>query len=87
MRDLLFHLPDKALILLAMLMLVRLGLPKPLPVIGRITEPLLVLARFITPRGFPDTVLIVFAMIWFLALRVVFHVQMGSFGLLPGQTP
>ena len=86
MHDLMFHLPDKALILLAMLMLVRLGLSKPLPVVGYITEPVLAVTRFITPRGYPDWLLIVFAIIWCLTLRVVFHLQMGSFGLLPGQT-
>ena len=87
MHDLLFHLPDKALILLAMLMLVRMGLSKPLACVGlhhRTIAGLHPLHHAARLSGLAADCLCHHLVSD--VLRVVFHLQMGSIGMLPGQT-
>jgi hypothetical protein len=84
-QHLLFHIPDKALLLLPALLLLNLlsrGKFKPL---DRLVQPILQLSGFVTPLGVHHVLLTLLAIVWLLALRVIFHMQMGNLGLLPGQ--
>jgi hypothetical protein len=85
LQHLLFHIPDKVLLLLPVLLLLNLlswGKFKPL---DNLLQPVLKVAGFITPLGLHHVLLTLFTIVWLLALRVVFHMQMGSWGMLPGQ--
>jgi uncharacterized protein YggT (Ycf19 family) len=49
----------------------------------RITDPVLRVVRVLTPAGVPDVIVLVFAILWFMLLRVLFFMAMASLGLLP----
>ena len=88
-----YHLPNYALAALVYTMIARalLGLFVP-PVwdnyiwraFQRLTNPVLATFGAITPRAVPPLLLIVFAVIWLMLLRVAFFLAMDSLGLAPG---
>lgn len=49
----------------------------------KVTEPAVKLVRFITPLGVPNILILIFAVLWLMVLRVVFFLVMGAWGLLP----
>ena len=49
----------------------------------RITNPVLAVFGFLTPRAVPPAVLVLFSVVWLLMLRFVFFVAMASAGLAP----
>ena len=85
MRQLLFHVPDKLLLLLAAALLLNLMFRGKLRLVADVAKPLLATARALTPLAVHPWFLTLFAVVWLMALRVVFQMQMGNWGLLPGQ--
>lgn len=67
MKELLFQVPDKLLLVFAALMLLRMVFPGG-PLLG-LTNPLFKTIRFITPLGFSDRLIALFAALWFLGIR------------------
>jgi uncharacterized protein YggT (Ycf19 family) len=49
----------------------------------RITEPALRIVRRITPQIVPEPLLIIFAVLWLMVLRVILFVGLGALNLLP----
>lgn len=85
MQQLLFHIPDKILLLFAAALLLHFVFLGKLPIVADVASPLLAVARLLTPLAVHPVFLTLIGIVWILALRVVFHMQMGSWGLLPGQ--
>jgi YggT family protein len=52
-------------------------------VFRQITEPVMVAVRAITPFAVPERVVLLFAFLWLLALRVVLYVGLRIYGLTP----
>ena len=52
----------------------------------RITEPAVRATRFITPQVVPDVLVVVFAILWVMVLRIVLFMVLGNLGLLPTVT-
>jgi YggT family protein len=50
----------------------------------KITDPAVKAARFITPTGVPDVIILIFTILWLVLLRGAFYLALGNFGLLPG---
>lgn len=48
-----------------------------------VSEPAIKATRFVTPDAVPPPVLIIFAMIWLVALRILFFFEMARWGLAP----
>ena len=87
-----FHLPNFILAAVMYTMLGRLVLSFFAPpnwqnyiwrAFVRITEPALTLVRPITPLGLPETIILVFGVLWLMVLRLLFCIGMGQLGLLP----
>lgn len=53
----------------------------------RITDPALKVVRQMTPQIVPEPLLIVFAALWVMVLRVVLFVALSAAGLLPTVSP
>jgi hypothetical protein len=85
-----YHVPD--LILLALicllfvrlvLVLIRLGESRVLPVriLDRVTGPVLKLVGAVTPRAVPPAFVIVFAVVWLVALRLALFFAVTARGI------
>ena len=90
MREILFHGPNTFCLVMAALLALHLALtllrPAAMPsALAAVATPVLALVRWITPLGFPAWVLSLAAIFWLLALRVIVQMQLGAWGLLPGQ--
>ena len=49
---------------------------------ARGTDPVVVAVRLVTPRRVPDTLLLLFAAVWLIVLRVALAVSLSKAGLL-----
>ena len=49
----------------------------------RITDPAVKLTRFVTPEALPHVLVLIFAILWVMLLRIGLFVGLGSMGLLP----
>lgn len=87
-----YHLGNYALAVLMYMMLARLVLSLFFTeesraviwvVTRQITEPVLFLVRFITPRFVIEKALPVVAIFWLIVLRVIFWIVMAGAGLAP----
>lgn len=87
-----FHLPNFVLAAIMYTLLGRLLLSAFAPpdwqnyiwrAFVRITQSAVVVTRFITPQVFPAVVVLVFAILWVMVLRVLLFVLLGNLGLLP----
>jgi hypothetical protein len=90
MRELLFHGPNTFCLLmaagLALHLAVKLLRPAAMPfALQAVSSPVLRCVGWLTPLGCPGWLLSLVAIFWLLALRVVLHLQLGAWGLLPGQ--
>jgi uncharacterized protein YggT (Ycf19 family) len=90
-----FHLPNFVLAALMYTLLGRLVLSFFAPpdwknyiwrAFVRITDPVVKIVRRITPLVLPDIVVIIFAVLWLMLLRLLLVMVLGSFELLPTVT-
>jgi len=51
-----------------------------------ITEPVVRLTRMFTPQILPHVVVLIFAVLWIMLLRIALFAALGSMGLLPTVT-
>jgi uncharacterized protein YggT (Ycf19 family) len=49
----------------------------------KITDPAVKLTRFVTPQVLPHILVLVFAILWVMLLRILLFALLGSMGLLP----
>jgi uncharacterized protein YggT (Ycf19 family) len=49
----------------------------------RITEPVVRVVRYITPKGVPDTIILIFTILWLMVARIAFFMAMARLDLLP----
>jgi uncharacterized protein YggT (Ycf19 family) len=49
----------------------------------RITEPAVRLTRLVTPQALPHVVVLIFAILWVMLLRIAIFMALGNLGLLP----
>lgn len=49
----------------------------------RITDPAVRVTRFVTPQVLPHVVVLIFAILWLMVLRIALFALFGSLGLLP----
>jgi uncharacterized protein YggT (Ycf19 family) len=87
-----FHLPNFVLAAIMYTLLGRLILSFMAPpnwqnyiwrAFVRITEPAVRLTRFVTPEVLPPIVVMIFAILWLMVLRVALFVGFANAGLLP----
>lgn len=87
-----FALPNYLLAALMYSLLARFGLSFFLPAgspnyifrfFVRITDPVVALFAFLTPRAVPPLVLILFSVVWLLLIRFAFFLLMAGAGLAP----
>lgn len=87
-----FHLPNFVLAAVMYTLLGRLILTFFVPpdwknyiwrAFVRITDPAVWLTRIVTPQVLPHLVVLVFAILWVMLLRIALFVVLGSLGLLP----
>ena len=88
-----FHIPNFILAALLYTLLGRLilGLFAPRPdwdnyiwrFFRRVTDPVLAVVGFVTPAIIPQVVVIIFAALWIMALRVAYLVALMNLGLAP----
>jgi uncharacterized protein YggT (Ycf19 family) len=90
-----FHLPNFVLAALMYTLLGRLALSFFAPpewknyiwrAFVRITDPVVKIVRRITPLILPEIVVIIFAVLWLMLLRLLLVMVLGSFELLPTVT-
>lgn len=88
-----FHVPNYVLAALVYSLLARalLGLFVPpawdnyiWKALQRLTNPVLAVVAFVTPRSVPPLPLLVFAVLWLMLLRAALYLAMDSLGLAPG---
>jgi uncharacterized protein YggT (Ycf19 family) len=87
-----FHLPNFVLAAVMYTLLGRLLLSLFVPpdwknyiwrAFVRITEPAVRATRFVTPQALPQVIVLVFAILWVMLLRIALFAVLGSLGLLP----
>ncbi|MGL4526693.1 MAG: hypothetical protein ACRCUC_06925 [Aestuariivirga sp.] len=87
-----FHLPNFVLAAVMYTLLGRLLLSLFVPpdwknyiwrAFVRITEPAVQATRFVTPQALPQVIVLVFAILWVMLLRIALFAVLGSLGLLP----
>lgn len=87
-----FHVPNFILAALVYTFMGRLALSFFVPdhwdnyiwrAFKRLTEPVLVVVRFVTPSILPNVVVLVFSILWLMVARVAFAMGLGALGLLP----
>lgn len=87
-----FHLPNFVLAAVMYTLLGRLALSFFVPpdwknyiwrAFVTITEPVVKVTRFITPQVLPHVVVLIFAVLWVMLLRVGLFALLASFDLLP----
>jgi uncharacterized protein YggT (Ycf19 family) len=85
-----YHVPDLILLALICLLVVRLFLllvrleesrALPARVLGRVTGPILRVVGAMTPRMMPPAFVIVFAVVWLVALRLALFVAVTARGV------
>ena len=86
------HVPNIVLSGLAYAVAARLVLSYLLPatynnmfwdLLRRLTDPVLHIVKWITPRAVPVSVQMIFAALWLVALRVGLFIYLGQAGLMP----
>ena len=87
-----FHLPNLALAAVMYTLMGRLLLSLFVPpdwknyiwrAFVRITDPAVKITRFVTPQVLPHVVVLVFAILWVMVLRIALFALLASIGLLP----
>jgi uncharacterized protein YggT (Ycf19 family) len=87
-----FHLPNFVLAAVMYTLLGRLLLSLFVPpdwknyiwrAFVRITEPAVRATRFVTPQALPQVIVLVFAILWVMLLRIALFAVLGSLGFLP----
>jgi YggT family protein len=87
-----FHLPNFVLAAVMYTLLGRLLLSLFVPpdwknyiwrAFVRITGPAVQATRFVTPQALPHVIVLVFAILWVMLLRIALFATLGSLGLLP----
>lgn len=87
-----FHIPNFILAALFYTLIGRLVLGMFVPedwnnylwrAFRRLTDPVVFAVRWITPSTLPRTVVMLFALLWLMAARVVLALSLDAFGLLP----
>lgn len=49
----------------------------------RITDPAVAAVRYVTPEVLPVFVVMIFAVLWIMIIRISFFIALGNLGLLP----
>jgi uncharacterized protein YggT (Ycf19 family) len=87
-----FHLPNFVLAAVMYTLLGRLILSFFVPAdwknyiwraFVRITDPVVRAVRFITPQVLPHVLVLIFAILWLMLLRIALFITLGGLGLLP----
>ena len=87
-----FHLPNFVLAAVMYTLLGRLALSFFAPpgwknyiwrAFVRITDPAVQLTRFITPQALPDVVVLIFAVLWIMLLRIALFAILANLDMLP----
>jgi uncharacterized protein YggT (Ycf19 family) len=87
-----FHLPNFVLAAIMYTLLGRLILSFMAPpnwqnyiwrAFVRITQPAVAATRVATPQVLPDILVLIFAILWMMLLRVLWFAALGQMGLLP----
>ncbi len=89
-----FHVPDRLIVLMMVLIAVHILFDLALATFRRedlgamrflsaVTAPVIAPVRFLTPRIVPDPLIMVFAIAWLMALRLVLFAVCAALGLRP----